>query len=107
MSAWLFLALAISFEIAGTFFLKLSNGFEKLSFGLLSILFFCACFGVLAPAMKELPVGVVYGVWAGAGIVAATIIGLFAFNEQLSLLQVAFIILILIGTVGLNVTTNQ
>ncbi len=82
MNAWFFLALAITLEVSGTFLLKLSNGFEKWQWGALSIACYSACFWVLAPAMKVLPVGVVYAIWAGVGIVAAAIVGIAAFDES-------------------------
>lgn len=107
MSAWFFLACAIALEVTGTFLLKLSNGFEYWVWGMLSIACYSACFWFLAPAMKVLPVGVVYAIWAGVGIVAATIIGIFAFQERLGALQTVFIALILTGAVGLNLTTKQ
>lgn len=107
MSAWFFLAAAIALEITGTFLLKLSNGFEKWHWGALSILFYSACFWVLAPAMKVLPVGVVYAIWAGVGIVAASVIGVFAFDERLGALQYLCIVLVLVGAVGLRLTTTS
>lgn len=107
MSPWLFLAGAIVLEVTGTFLLKLSNGFEKVHWGMLSIACYSACFWVLAPAMKVLPVGIVYAIWSGVGIVAASLIGLFAFDERLSGLQFVFIAMILIGAVGLNLTANH
>ncbi|MEO0501627.1 MAG: SMR family transporter, partial [Pseudomonadota bacterium] len=67
MNAWLFLAAAIALEIVGTFLLKLSDGFAKPLWGGLSILCYSACFWVLAPAMKALPLGVVYAIWSGIG----------------------------------------
>jgi small multidrug resistance pump len=106
MSAWIFLALAIALEVTGTFLLKLSNGFEKWHWGVVSILCYSACFWVLAPAMKVLPVGVVYAIWAGIGIVAATIIGVVAFDERLGALQSLCIMLVLVGAVGLRLTTT-
>ena len=105
MSAWVWLGFAIALEVAGTFLLKLSNGFEKWQWGMLSILCYSACFWVLAPAMKALPVGIVYAVWAGVGIVAATALGLFVFGERLGPLQFGFIAMILVGAVGLRLTT--
>ena len=107
MSAWFFLACAIALEVSGTFLLKLSNGFENWRWGMLSIACYSACFWVLAPAMKVLPVGLVYAIWAGTGIVAAALIGIFAFDEKLGALQYGFIALILIGAVGLNLTTQH
>lgn len=107
MTAWLFLAGAIALEVAGTFLLKLSNGFEDWRWGVLSIACYSACFWFLAPAMKVLPVGVVYAIWAGVGIVAASLIGVFAFDERLGAIQYFFIALVLIGAIGLNLTTQH
>ena len=107
MTAWLFLAGAIALEVAGTFLLKLSNGFEDWRWGVLSIACYSACFWFLAPAMKVLPVGVVYAIWAGVGIVAASLIGVFAFDERLGAIQYFFIALVLTGAIGLNLTTQH
>jgi multidrug transporter EmrE-like cation transporter len=105
VNAWLCLAAAIVCEIAATFMLKLSNGFEKQAWGWGSIVLYSACFWVLAPALKTIPVGVAYAIWAGVGIAAAAVIGVFAFGERLGPIQLAFIALILAGAVGLRLTT--
>jgi small multidrug resistance pump len=44
MSAWLFVAAAIALEVTGTFLLKLSDGFAKWHWGLLSIACHSGCF---------------------------------------------------------------
>ena len=105
MSAWVQLAAAIGLEIAGTVMLKLSDGFAKWHWGLLSILLYGLCFWVFAPALKAIPIGVAYAVWSGVGIAAVTIVGLLAFGEQLRLAQLGFIALILAGAAGLRYTT--
>jgi multidrug transporter EmrE-like cation transporter len=105
VSPWLFLAAAISLEVAGTFLLKLSNGFERAHWGVLSIACYSACFWVLAPAMKALPVGVVYAIWAGVGIVAAAVLGVLVFGERLAFIQLVCIALVLSGAIGLRLTT--
>ena len=64
-----------------------------------------ACFWVLAPALKYLPLGIVYAIWSGVGIVAAVLIGLLVFSERLAMLQFLFIVMILVGAVGLRLTT--
>ena len=87
--------------------LKMSDGFAKWHFGVLALILYSACFWMLAPAMKVLPVGVVYAIWSGVGIVAISLIGLFAFDERLGALQFAFIAMILIGAVGLNLTVTH
>jgi small multidrug resistance pump len=61
---------------------------------------------MMAPAMKVLPVGVVYAIWSGIGIVAAAAIGVVAFGEKLGAMQYLCIALVLIGAVGLRVTAK-
>ena len=105
MGGWSYLAGAIALEICGTFLLKLSDGFARVQWGLTSILCYAACFVALAPALRTIPVGVAYAVWSGVGIVAAALIGLVAFGERLGAMQLGCIALVLIGAVGLRVTT--
>lgn len=106
MSAWAFLAGAIALEVTGTFLLKLSNGFERWHWGALSIACYSGCFWVLAPALKTLSVGVAYAIWAGVGMVAAALLGVLAFGERLGAAQLVCIALVLVGAVGLRLTTN-
>lgn len=107
LGPWAFLGLAISLEVAGTFLLKLSDGFRLWHWGMLSIMCYSACFWMLAPAMKMLPVGLIYAIWAGTGIVAATLLSMFVFGERLGLLQLALIAMILMGAVGLKLTAES
>ena len=106
-SGWTFLAIAIVLEVIATWFLKLSNGFEKLNYAVLAIILYCVCFFFMAPAYKTLPAGVVYAVWSGLGIVAITALGVVYFEEKLDLAQYSFIGMIFLGAVGLSLTTNS
>ena len=105
MTAWLYLSAAIGMEIAGTFLLKLSDGFAKWQWGTLSLLCYAVSFLFLAPALKNLPVGIVYAIWSGVGIIGVTTLGIVVFGDRLALAQYGFISLILVGTVGLKLTT--
>jgi multidrug transporter EmrE-like cation transporter len=106
MTAWILLGIAIVLEVTGTFLLKLSNGFEKWYWGALSIGCYSACFWVLAPALKVLPVGVAYAIWAGVGIIAAAALGAVVFDDKLGLVQYGCIALVILGAVGLRLTTT-
>lgn len=103
---WLYLSAAIVLETTGTFLLKLSDGFQRWHWGVLAVACYSACFWVLAPALKVIPVGVAYAIWAGVGIVAAAILGVLVFQERLSLAQVGCIALVLAGSIGLRLTTQ-
>lgn len=106
MSAWMFLTAAILFEIAGTFFLKLSDGFSKWQWSGAAMICYWASFAAFAPALRDLPVGVVYALWAGIGIIGGVVLGLLVFGEVLRMAQFGFIGLIVVGAVGLRLTTN-
>jgi multidrug transporter EmrE-like cation transporter len=105
MSAWVYLMGAICLEICATLALKLSAGFEKWHWGLVSIGLYSACFWALAPALNVLPVGVVYAIWAGVGIVGVSILGALLFGDRLSVVNYGFMSMILLGAVGLKLTT--
>lgn len=58
--------------------------------------------GLLYVALKDLPVGVAYAVWVGIGTVGVTVAGMVAFGDQTSWHRIAFLGLIVVGVVGLN-----
>lgn len=102
---WLLLALAIALEIAGTTLLKMSDGFARTMLGMAAIAAYAMCFWLLAFAIVRIPVGVAYAIWSGVGILAIALIGWAAFRQTLSPAQIGFIALILIGVIGLNLST--
>ena len=105
MQVWIFLTLAIGFEVAGTLLLKASNGFEKMALGMAAIGCYSICFWFFAPVLKVLPAGVAYAIWAGVGISMVAILSFVLFKQSLSAAQMAFIGLIITGAIGLNLTT--
>lgn len=105
MTGWLYLSLAIILEIAATTLLKMSNGLDRWGFAATSIGVYALCFLAFAPALKSIPVGIAYAVWSGVGIVAMAIIGIIAFQQKLSPAQIACIALVLVGALGLRLTT--
>jgi small multidrug resistance pump len=107
MTAWIALAVAIGFEIAGTSLLKASDGFARWGLGMGAMVCYWVCFGALALAFKSIPVGVAYAIWSGVGIVTIAGIGWAVFRQPLSLAQLGCMALILIGTVGLNLATTR
>lgn len=106
MKAWTLLSIAILFEVMGTSLLKHSDGFARWHWGMLSIACYSMSFWFLAPVLKLIPVGVAYAIWAGAGITLITLVGFFVFGQKLSLLQIIMIMFIVVGAVGLNLTTD-
>lgn len=106
MSPWLYLSIAIGLGVSGTLMLKVSDGFKNRVYGLASLVSYCLCFLFLAPALKEIPTGVAYAVWSGAGIAIVTLFGRVVFKQSLRPVQYIFILMIVIGAVGLNLSTD-
>lgn len=101
---WLFLFLAILFEISGTTLLKLSDGWTRLWPTLGMAAAYAACFYCLSLALQKIEMGVAYAVWSAVGIAILTLIGVLFFKESLGPIKLASLALIVLGVVGLNLS---
>lgn len=98
----LWLALAISSEVLATTALKLSDGFTRLTWGVIVVVGYGVSFYALSVCLRSIPLGVVYAVWSGLGTAAIVVIGYFLFGEVLGAIKLAGIGLIIVGVVMLN-----
>ncbi len=99
---WTVLIIAGLFEVFWAVSLKLSNGFTSTLWSVLSIAGMIISMGLLALSLKQLPLGTAYGVWTGIGAIGTAILGIVLFNESRDPLRLLFILLIIIGIVGLR-----
>ena len=83
----------------------MSEGFTKLGFSALTVVGMLVSFGLLSQAMKTLPLGTAYGIWTGIGALGAVILGLVLFKEPATAWRMFFAALLLIGIVGLKITS--
>jgi len=97
--AYLFLLLAIIFELLSTSFLKDTYGFTRLYPSLIVIIALCVCLYLMSHAMKIIPVGIVYATWAGLGIVGITIIAIIKYKQIPNIPTIIGLSLIVIGVV--------
>ena len=104
--AWIVLILAGLFEVAWAFLMKSSEGFTKLWPSVGTIGFMIVSFGLLSFAMKSLPLGTAYAIWTGIGALGAVIIGIIAFHEPATAPRLIFAGLLLVGIVGLELTST-
>ncbi len=102
MLHWLCLAGAIALEIAGTISMKLSQGFTRTLPSVLIFIFYAGSFTLMTVAVKKIDVSVSYAIWSGAGTTAIALIGVYGFRETLTTMQIASIVLIVIGVIGLR-----
>jgi small multidrug resistance pump len=93
----LFLAIAITGEVIATSALKASDGMTRLVPSLVAIMGYGVAFFCLSRALLTIPLGVSYAIWSGVGIVALTLIGVFAYRQPLGFGELAGTCLILTG----------
>lgn len=103
---WVLLYLAIALEVLGTVSLRLSHGMGKPTWFGVAVVAYLACFALLSKTFDHISVGVAYAIWSGVGTVLIYVIGVMFFKEIITPLRLGFIALIIIGAVGLNLSTG-
>lgn len=107
MKGYLYLLSAILFEIVGTTFLKLSNGFTNLLPSIGVVIFFGLSFTFIVFALKTVPLSLGYSIWSGVGTASAGIIGVLLFNEVLSGINILGLMIIIAGVVIMNLGSQE
>lgn len=105
--SWLYLSSAILFEVCGTTLMKLSNGFSNIKYSIIMLLCYLLSLSMLTLALKKMQIGTAYAVWSSAGIVLIAIIGFLFFRESINLRKIIFILFIVTGVIGLNLTSDS
>lgn len=104
---WIYLALAIAFEVSGTTCMKLSHGFTRPTWGLAMFVLYVISFSLLALCLKTTDLGIAYAIWAGVGTALIAVIGFAWFGETVTPLKVVCLVLIIAGVVGLNAGAGE
>ncbi|HEY8275793.1 MAG TPA: multidrug efflux SMR transporter [Methyloceanibacter sp.] len=104
---WIFLIIAILFEVAGITSMKLSRGFTEFSPTVAVVVFYVCSAAAVILAMKKLDLSTAYAIWSGLGTALAAAIGVFYFRESMTLLKFASLALIILGVVGLSLASRD
>lgn len=105
--AWFWLVIAGCFEVFWATCMKLSHGFTQHVFTVLTIAGMLVSFGLLSHVMKTLPMGTAYAVWTGIGALGSVIVGMLLFKEAMFPLRAIFVVLLLVGIIGLKATSGH
>lgn len=104
--AWISLVLAGLLEVVWAFGMKQSDGFTRPWPTLVTFLAMAASFGLLAVAMRTLPLGTAYTIWTGIGAIGAFAVGIVALGEAANPMRLAAAALILGGLVLMKFSTD-
>lgn len=107
MKSFFLLGTAIIAEVIATSALRAADGFSRLLPSLVVVIGYGMAFYCLSLTLKLLPVGIVYAIWSGAGIVLVTLIGMFVFKQWPDWPAVLGLALIIAGVLTLNVFSKM
>lgn len=102
---WIALAVAGLFEVVWATAMKQSHGFTRLGPSVLTIVAMIASFGLLAYAMRALPLGTAYTIWTGIGAVGAFLVGITVLGESATPARLLAAAMIVGGLVLMKLST--
>jgi small multidrug resistance pump len=107
MSHWLALAIAIVAEVIGTTALKASNEFTRLLPSLIVVVGYGTAFYFMSISMRVLPVGIMYAIWSGMGIVLISVLGWLVYQQTLDTPAMIGLVFIIAGVIIINVFSKS
>ena len=104
---YLYLFIAVIFEVIGTTALQASQQFTKTIPLIITICSYTASFFFFSLVLRVLPVGIAYAIWSGLGIVLISVIGFFRFNQKLDIFAILGLGLIITGVLVVNIFSKS
>ena len=101
------LAIAIAFEVIATSALKATDGFTRLVPSIVTLAGYALAFYFLSLTLRTMPVGIVYAVWSGAGVVLITFIGWLYYRQSIDAPGLIGIGLIIAGVLVVNLFSKS
>jgi small multidrug resistance pump len=94
---YIYLILAVAAETIGTSALQASAQFTRVWPSVLVVVAYAISFYLLSLTLKYMPVGIMYAMWSGLGIVLIALIGWIGFGQMLDWPAIFGMTLILAG----------
>ncbi|MFC0225909.1 SMR family transporter [Serratia aquatilis] len=107
MNGFMYLTMAIIAEVIATSMLKASEGFTRLWPSLLVVVGYAISFWGLSMVVKIMPLGIVYAIWSGMGIVLVSIAAVFIYQQKLDLPAILGMGLIIAGVLVINLLSKS
>lgn len=104
--AWVYLLLAGILEVIWAYTMKSSEGFSRLGPSVTTLVTMALSFGLLAVAMKSLPLGTAYTIWTGIGAIGAFTVGIVVLGEPVNALRILAAVLIVSGLVLMKLSSS-
>jgi small multidrug resistance pump len=104
---YLYLIVAVVSAVVATSALAASYGLTRLVPSVVTVVGYCVAFYFLSLPLRSIPVGIVYAVWSGLGIVLIATVGAVWFRQPLDLPAMVGLGLILVGVAVVNLFSKS
>lgn len=104
--SWVLLVIVGLLEVCWAVGLKYTQGFTKPVPSAFVLVTLAASMFLLAKAANVLPIGTAYAVWVGIGALGAAVLGIFLFQEPVTLWRLVFLAMLLTAIIGLKATAG-
>ena len=105
--AWIALVVAGLLEVAWAYAMKQSDGFTRPWPSVVTICAMLGSVGLLALAMRTIPLGTAYPIWTGIGAAGAFLIGIAVLGEQATPARITAATLIIAGVVMMKASSGS
>ena len=105
--SYVYLFAAIFFEVFGTILLPFSRNFTKPLISIILIISYSLSFYLLTFALKEIPIAIVYSIWAGVGIFLVTLFGYLIYDQNMQWQSFIGLLFIAVGVAIVNTFKTQ
>ncbi|EPM6961765.1 DMT family transporter [Vibrio alginolyticus] len=106
MPPMLALPIAIVCEVIATSYIPKTEQFTKVMPSTVVLIGYGIAFFLLSVTVQTMPVGVVYAIWSGAGIVLVATVGYFVYGQRLDLPALVGIGFIIAGVLIVNLLSK-
>lgn len=104
---YIYLIIAVAAETVGTTALQASQQFSRLLPSLIVLCAYGFSFYMMGLTLKFMPVGIVYSIWSGLGIVFIAAIGYLVFRQSLDLPAILGMGLIITGILVIHLFSKS
>ncbi|MCM8532168.1 MAG: SMR family transporter [Lentisphaeraceae bacterium] len=107
MKDYIWLAVAIVFEVGATTMLVKTKEFTKVIPSIAVIIGYILSFYCMSFSLRTIPVGISYAIWSGIGITAISLIAYFSYGQKLDLPAILGMSLILSGVLIIKIYSKS
>ena len=107
MNHWLAIGIAIIAEVIATTSLKASKEFTLLIPSTIVVIGYGVAFYFMTISLRVLPIGIMYAIWSGTGIVLVSLLGWVVYKQTLDIPALLGLGLIVAGVLVINLFSTS